>query len=253
MQENIIESLKQGLLSDSFEEKQATRRVFRQLAVEKHSQFINIWHTLLKDSEIRILHEVLLLLARLGDQDDPIAAAAAREALNIPELQYSALLALGRIGTAETVPLLFEYARRDLEHPEDGEHHQIALVCLAKQVRTAEQKQQALHLARESLLSGHYPSRDVALRALNILSTAAAEEDLLLQVYRMYADELVAWALGAASHRMLPILYELLAEVEPKYAEHGDILRAIERMKTRMEQGEEADPGKRNRTLSEYQ
>lgn len=252
MQENTIERLRQGLLSDSFEEKQATRRVFRQLAAEEHSQFINIWHTLLKDPEIKIQQEVLLLLARYGDRDDPIAEAAAREARNIPELEYSALLALGRIGTAETVPLLFEYAKRDLEHPESGEHYQIALVCLAKQARTAEQKQQALHLARESLLSRHYRSRDVALRALNILSTAAAEEDLLLKVYRMYYDELVVWALGAASPRMLPILYELLAEVEPKYAEHGEILCAIQRMETRMEQGEEADPGKRHFALSSY-
>lgn len=241
------------MLSDSFEEKQATRRAFRQLALEDHSQFIEIWHILLKDSEIRVRHEVLLLLARLGDQDDPIAEAVAQEALSIPELQYSALLAMGTVGTGATVSQLFEYAKRDLEHPGGKEHHQIALICLAKQVRTAEQKQQALHLARESLLSKHYQSRDVALRALNILSTPAAEEELLLKAYQMYADELVVWALGAASPRMLPILYELLAEVEPKYAEHRDIAHAIQRMKIRMEQGEEADPGKRNRTLSEYQ
>ena len=253
MQEHTIEALRQGILSDSIEEKRATARAFRQLAKGRFSQFLNICHTLLKDPDIKVRQQALRLLGWYGDRDDLIAEAAAQEALSIPELEHSALLALGAIGTDTAVPLLFEYAKRDLEYPAHPEqHHRIALWSLAKRVRTAEQKQEALALARESLLSEHYPSRDAALRALKMLSTAAAEEDLLLKAYRVYADELVAWALGAASPRMLPILYELLAELKPGCAEHGDIAHAIQRMKTRIEQGEEADPGKHNRVLSEY-
>jgi hypothetical protein len=252
MQEYTIETLRQGILSNSIEEKRATTRAFKQLAKDNHSQFLDMCYTLLQDPEIRVQFKVFGMLGWHGDRDDPIAEAAARKALSNPELRGRALLALGTVGTSATVPLLFEEAERDLKQPERERRVKIALESLAKQARTEEDRRKALRLSREALLSEHYPLRDVALRALKILSTAADEEDLLLQAYRMYHDELVVWALGAASPHMLLILYELLAAVEPQYAEHKDIARAIDRIKIRMEQGEEADPGKRHCLLSEY-
>ena len=190
------------------------------------------------------------MLAWFGDRDDALAEASARQALDIPELRSDALSALGTIGTAAVVPLLFEYVERD-EQVAVGSS-QRALMSLAKQVRTDEQRQQALALARKYLCSEVYYDRDAALRALSILSTAAAEEELLLTVYHRYHDELVVWALGGASRRMLPALQQLLAEVEPKYAEHQDIAHAIERMQIRLSVGEEADPGRNQRVLSKY-
>lgn len=107
-------------------------------------------------------------------------------------------------------------------------------------------------MAREALLSPVYHHRDTALRALRTLSSAEAEEDLLLSAYRMYHDELVAWALGAASPRVLPALHELADSIDAKYAEHDDVLAAIKRLHTRMERGEAADPGRRNFFLNDY-
>lgn len=247
MQESIIQNLRQGILSDVIEEKRATAKAWLQLATEEHSTFIEICHSLLKDREIKVRKEALLLLGWYGDRDDAVAEVAAKEALQIPELRSTALYALGTVGTADIVPLLLEYVKRDPEDPNRPE-----LVSLAKQVRTEEQRQQALRLAREALLSGVFYTRNAALPALRRLSNAVAEEEVLLEAYRLYYDELVAWALGAISPRMLPILYELLAMWEPGCAEYGDVARSIERMKIRMEQGEEADPGKRNRVLSMY-
>jgi hypothetical protein len=246
MQE-IIQHLRQGILSDVIEEKRATARACLQLATEDQKTFIRICHILVQDQEIKVRKETLRLLAWYGKRDDVVAESAAKEALSIPELRYTALFALGTVGTAGIVPLLFEYAERS---PEDA--HRPELVSLAKQVRTEEHRCKALALAREALLSSTYYTRDAALQALHHLSTAAAEEDVLLTAYRLYHDELVAWALGATSHRMLPVLYELLAGWEPGCAEHGDMARAIERMKIRIEQGEEADPAKRHHALSMY-
>ncbi len=190
------------------------------------------------------------MLAWFGDRDDPIAEASARKALDIPELRNVALSALGTIGTAVVVPLLFEYVERDEQVASWGTNS--TLVGLAKQVRTDEQRQKALTLARKYLCSEVYHHRDAALRALHILSTAAAEEELLLKVYQLYHDELVVWALGAASPQMLSVLQQLLAKVEPKYVEHQDIAHAIERMQIRLMLGEEADPGRNQRVLSSY-
>src|SRR5262249_9533631 len=161
-------------------------RAFMQLAAEDHSAFVEICYTLLQESEVLVRGEALKELYWYGDRDDPIAEAAAREALQIAELRSITLYALRKVGTPAIVPLLLKYAEQEPENP-----HRPELVSLAKQVRTEEQRQAALHLARQALFSQVYYTRDAALIALRYLSNAAAEEDLLLQAYRIYADELV--------------------------------------------------------------
>jgi len=57
-----------------------------------------------------------------------------------------------------------------------------------------------------------------------------------------YGDELVVWALGGASARILPSLHILLARWPVGCAEYGEVARAIRRLETRLAQGESSDP-----------
>ena len=83
------------------------------------------------------------------------------------------------------------------------------------------QRDEALRLTREWLLLAINHRREEALRALRALSTAEDEEETLLHAYQLYGDEFVAWALGGASARMLPVLYEQLRRWPVGCAEYG--------------------------------
>lgn len=73
--------------------------------------------------------------------------------------------------------------------------------------------------------------------ALRAISTAEAEEE---PAYKIYSDTLVAWALGAASARLLPFLEEQLERCSG-YAEGDDIESAIRRLMRRLDGGVAAD------------
>ncbi len=180
------------------------------------------------DPAQQVRNDVLWHLYRDGDRDDAIAEAKARAALSEPALRGRALLALGTVGTASAVPLLYEYCLAD-ESP--------ALCSLARQVRTEAERQEALRLSRVWLLSPIYRRRDEALMALRAISTAEAEEE---PAYKIYSDTLVAWALGAASARVLPFLEEQLERCSG-YAEGDDIESAIRRLMRRLDGGVAAD------------
>src|ERR1051326_360394 len=116
MQE-IIQPLRQGILSDVIEEQRATAIACRQLATVDQKTFIEICHVLIQDQEIAVRKEALLLLGWYGERDDVIAEVAAKEALQVPALHSTALFALGTVGTAGIVPLLFEYIEHHAEDP----------------------------------------------------------------------------------------------------------------------------------------
>lgn len=228
-----IDRYRAGLLSDNVKERRAISRALAQFSAIQHATFVALCHHLLDDPELRVHSEILWHLMRFGDRNDSIAEAKALAALAVPSLRARALLALGTVGTPSVVPLLYDCSRA-------GER--FALEALARQARTETQRQDALGLARAWLLADEYRQRDEALRALRILSTSQAEEELLLATYMKYGDELVVWALGAASARMLPILHHLLARWPVGCAEYGDVERAIRRLETRLTQSESSDP-----------
>lgn len=229
-----LDRYRAGLLSDDPHERRAISRALARLAATQRAGFVRLYHRLLDDPELRVRSEILWHVMRFGDRDDTIAEAKVLAALGISPLRARALLALGTVGTPSAFPLLYECSLA-------GEKW--ALEALARQTRTEVQRQQALDLSRTWLLSAEYRWRDEALRALRILSTAQAEEQLLLTAYTKYGDELVVHALGGASARMLPILHNLLTRWPEGCAEYGDVMKAIRRLQTRLTHGESGDPG----------
>jgi hypothetical protein len=238
-----IDHYRVGLLSDDVNERRAISRALAQLADTHHADFVQLCHRLLDDSELRVRAEILWHAMRFGDRDDAVAERKVLVAFAVSPLRARALLALGTIGTQSAFPVLYECSVA-------GEA--CALEALARQARTETQRLLALDLSRTWLLSEHYDRREEALRTLRILSTAQVEEDLLLQAYTQYGDELVAWALCGASARMLPILRDLLARWPTGCAQYGDVARAIGRLETRLSQGESGDPALGSRHLGDY-
>jgi hypothetical protein len=238
-----LREIRVGFLSSDVEDKRRAHNQLLALHHRDHRAFIEACRRLIQDVEASVARAGLWMLAQFGDRDDAETEAMLLEMRSVPELHGVLLHALGTVGTEAIVPLLFAEAVKDPCR---------ALAPLARQVRSDSDKQRALMLARDALLLPVYRSRDAALRALRTLSSAEAEEELLLAAYRAYHDELVARALGGATPRMLPVLEELAASIDSKYAEHHDLLHAIKRLKTRMVYGDEADPGHRNFFLKDY-
>lgn len=230
-----IDHYRAQILSDDVQARRAISRALALLAATRHETFIRLCHHLLDDPNLRVRREILWHLMCFGDRNDAIAEAKAIAAYAIPFLQARALLALGTVGTSSVVPFLYTLSTA-------GES--FALEALARQARTATQHDDALGLARRWLLAQEYRQRDEALRALRILSSTQVEEELLLTAYTKYEDELVVWALGGASARMLLSLRVLLAHWPMGCAEYGDVARAIRRLETRLAQGESSDPAK---------
>jgi len=236
-----ITRYRERLASSDVDERRAVSQSLRLLANSQHDAFLQLCYLLLDDTEPQVCNSILWHLYQFGDQDDTIAEKKALTALRIPALRGSAMLALGTVGTTAAYAAL-------LECVEAGEV--LALRSLACQARTEAQRRQALTLSREWLLSPVYRQRDEALQALRVLSTAEAEEDLLLIAYARYGDELVIWALVGASARMLPVLKDLLTRWPPECVEYHEVERAIRRLESQLAHGESADPALRS--LSEY-
>jgi hypothetical protein len=232
-----------SLLSDDVIERRAISRTLAELSMTQHADFVHLCRDLLDDSTLRVRREILWHLRRFGDSDDAVTEAKVVAALAVLALRARAVLGLGTVGTEAAFPMLYAASV-------DGE--MFALEASARQARTPEQRQQVLRLSRVWLFSETYAQREEALRALRLLSTAQAEEDVLLRAYLTYGDELVVWAIGGASARMLPILRNLLRRWPVGCAEYNDVRGAIRRLESRLGQSGRATLFTGQRALDEY-
>src|SRR5689334_15446386 len=105
-----LERYRAGLLSDDLHERRAIVRALAELAAAQHTDFLRLCYHLLDDPDLRVRHEILFHLKRFGDRDDAVAEAKVCAALAVPHLRPRALLALGTVGTASSVSLLYDCA-----------------------------------------------------------------------------------------------------------------------------------------------
>ncbi len=221
VEDDQIEPWRQNILVDSDFGAQALRH----LDDTDHERFVAICHTLVHDPSPVVGRVSLHLLGGShGDADDPVAEAAAIEALDDPEQRDFAFGVLGRKATRQVFPLLLTAAQH-------GEAE--ALWAAARQARTAEQRQQVLEIARQQVLAEDARMRSRALLALKWLASPAAEEDLLLVAAQRWRDPSVFAMLRAATPRVLPALYALQATLSAQDSVHQTVARTI----TFIEQG----------------
>lgn len=228
MHQDDVVSYRKRLLSNDVIERRAVSRSLATLSRNQRADFIWLCHHLLDDASIRVRSEILWRLYRYGDHDDTEGESKALTLLAVPALRPRAILAIGTIGTRSAHVAL-------LKCVEAGE--MFALRSLAHQARTEARRDQALGLTRQWLFADVFWQRDEALEALPILSSAEAEEEYLLAAYTKYGDEGSVWALGHASARMLPILYDLRARWSAGCAQYNDVQCAIWRMEDRIAHG----------------
>lgn len=207
---------KQLILSDKYQGKPALDA----LDTTNHDHFVAVCRALLDDLSPIIRLVALMKLGQRGDRDDIVAQNGALQALNDEALRDTALFALGRVGTPEAFPLLFSSAVAGSSE---------ALKAASKQVRTTEQRNRVLELAREDLCSYDLDLRDAALGVLMQHSTITAEQEVLLRSAEIFTDDFVFVALEHASGEILPRLYAL-REKYPFGAEHKAIARTIARI-----------------------
>jgi hypothetical protein len=204
-----------------------------QVATQNYPHFSRICCLLVANShEFKVRQRALSILYRYGHRDDLEAEAQALAACQIPRLRPSGLIALTTVGSAHCVPLVRAAAL---------ENERYGLVAYAAQARTARDEEEALRLARERLFSHEHSVQHDALRALNLLSTAEREEELLIAAYERYPCEYIAHALGGGSVSVLPYLYRKQEEIGPGYAEYKDLQDAITRLLMRIHTGIDPD------------
>jgi hypothetical protein len=213
-------------------ERQAAVRALDQLAKQDHERFIAVCHELLQSASLQGQEVALSELGRQGDRDDAIAEAKILAALHTPKLRETALFALGTVGTSVSFPVLLRYANAG---------KRCALEAASKQVRTPEERQLVLDLARSQLFSPDAHLREEAVGVFRALSSIAEEEETLLQAAKRYYDMFVLEALAEGTPRILPALEEMLAPFLPEYADYAqprDLRYAIEGIRRRMNQAE---------------
>lgn len=203
----------------------ALRRLYRR----DHERFVLLCRQLADDDLPTIKATALRMLGYYGEPEDTQAQSAALRALSDPATRDAALLALGKVGTAEAFPVLFHYASEGAT-PKGSD---IALRGLVKRATTEEQRHRVLELSRRLVLAEDFQVRIAAVQALRAVSNPVAEEQLLLEAASRYPDETIFGALGHATTRILPELREMRSRFRPGTAQYQEMSRAIESIEIR--------------------
>lgn len=203
------------------------QRALDQLEQTDHRRFVVLCRDLADGASEHVKRVALRKLGQRGDRDDALAEAIALRALDIPDLQDTALFAVGRVGTAQSFPVLLTYAQ-------SGSF--TALAAAADQVRTPTEANQLLALARKYVLAPGSQGFQLRAHALPILlrySSAEAEQDLLLTAARRYADDFVIKALGDAPVAVLEDVRELRLIYPQDSVEYKALSRTIDQLERR--------------------
>lgn len=217
------EKWRQAIVADAIEAQQA----LDQLEKTDHARFVALCRDLAEDASEVVRQIALRKLGQRGDRDDPRAEASALAALDDPALHYTALFALGRVGTSRAFPVLLAYARAGSD---------IALSAAADQVRTRAEAEELLALARQYIMVPGIQGFKLREKSVPILvrySTAAAEQEVLLAAARLYADDFVIEALADANVDVLEELRELRSTYPQDSVEYKALSYTIGRLQTR--------------------
>jgi hypothetical protein len=223
MSKEEIERWQQAILADTIE----AQRALDQLERTDHARFVALCRDLADDASETVRQIALRKLGQRGDRDDPRAEASALEALQHPTLQYTALFALGTVGTSRAFPVLLTYARAGSD---------MALASASNQVRTQAEAGELLTLARQYIMVPGiqgFKLREKSVLVLIRHSTVAAEQEVLLASARLYADDFVIEALADANVEVLDDLRELRATYPPDCVEYKALTYAIDTLERR--------------------
>lgn len=217
-----VERWRQAIMADAI----AAQRALDQLDKTDHARFVALCRDLAEDESDVVKEIALRKLGQKGDRDDAYAEASALQALRYPALEYTALFALGRVGTSRAFPVLLTYARSGSE---------MALASAADQVRTDDEAEELLALARQYLLAPGSLGYQLRVESVPIVlrySTARAEQEVLLAAARLYADDFVIKALADASSDLLEDLRALRSTYPADSVEYKSMSYTIAKLES---------------------
>lgn len=205
---------------------------FYALSQDDRAHFWQLCTRLLQDEQREVVHGTIKLIQSFTRKDrqrianTDLSLLLAKIAENQKYLREDALFALWHIGTRQVLPLILLFA-------ETGSFPAFYLVW--RMIQTPEEIEQGIALARRYIDAKDYELRETALFLLQKYSSLEREAECVLAAAQKYLDETFIDALKEAPPDMvLQPLKELLATLDEKYAEYGDVsstIRVLEQKK----------------------
>jgi len=174
---------------------------------------------LLTDKEKVVRYGALKLLSSLRIRDTILAQMVIYVVRREKNLREEALGALWVTGTYQVLPWIFLFAERGYER---------ALFLVLRMIRTPEEIERGIAIARKYIDAEEYYLRETALFLLQKYSTMDVEAERVLGAVQKYLDELHIDALKKAPPEIvLEPLKALRAPIGEKYAEYKDLTAVI--------------------------
>ena len=199
---------------------------FEALMRDDLAHFQRLCARLLEDEqrEVRLGVMKLLCLFNVRDSDrirnNKLSMLLMRIALDQKDLREEAFSALWRVGTRLVLPQLLLFAERGYSN---------ALYMVRHMIRTPEEIERGIAIARKYIDANDYPLREAALFLLQKYSSMEREAECVLVAVQKHLDELFIDALKEAPpEKVLASLKALRSTIEAKYAEYGDLSSTIE-------------------------
>lgn len=200
---------------------------FRALCQDDLTHFRRLCARLLEDEQDDVRLGIIKLLQTCQIRDNILSILLMRVALEQKTLRKEALYALWRVGTRRVLPQFLWLADRG---------YSSALYIVRHLLRTPEEIEQGIAIARKYIDAEDYELREAALFLLQKYSSMAREAERVLAAVQKYLDELFIDALKEASPAIvLEPLKALRSTIEEKYAEYGDLSSTIHMLEQKTE------------------
>jgi hypothetical protein len=190
------------------------------LAQDDYDHFRLLCVQLVTDEQFEVRSGFVRLLAAYKTKNNFVSSLLLRVAINQKDLRERALFSLRPIATRIVLPQLFTFA-------EEG--YADALYSVRRLVRTPEEIERGITIARRYIDANDYPLREASLFLLQRYSSMEVEAEGVLRAVLKYKDELFIDALEQAQPTMvlepLKALRNMLFE---KYAEYHDLTKTID-------------------------
>jgi hypothetical protein len=195
---------------------------FNALAQKDLTLFRLLCARLLGDKQREVRLGIRKLLSASKIKDHVLSMVLAEIALKKENLKEETLFALWSVGTRIVLPQLFLLA-------EQG--YSTALYMVRRMVRTPEEIERGIMIARKYIDAEEYALREAALFLLQMYSSMDQEFEGVLSAVLKYKDELFIDALKKApSESVLEILKELRSTIGEGYAEYGDLSSTLHKL-----------------------
>lgn len=174
---------------------------------------------LLEDDDQNVRFGIIKLLQTCKIRDNVLSILLMRVALERKDLRQESLYALWRVGTRVVLPQFLQFA----DHG-----YSSALYIVRHLLRTPEEIERGIAIARKYIDAKDYELREAALFVLQKYSSMDIEAERVLAAVQEYLDELFIAALKEAPPEIvLEPLKALRATIEERYAEYGDLSSTI--------------------------